>query len=41
MMTASDWIDHWTQRAPLISPDRLRELIDSIAEDESQEEDAA
>jgi hypothetical protein len=40
MMTASEWIDHWTQRAPLISPDRLRELIDSIAEDEV-EEDAA
>lgn len=38
MMTASEWIDHWTQQAPLISPDRLRELIDSIAEEEGESE---
>lgn len=38
MMTVSEWVDHWTQRAPLVSPERLRELIDSIAEDEGQEE---
>jgi hypothetical protein len=38
MMTASDWVDHWTQQAPLISPERLRELIDSIAEEEDKED---
>jgi hypothetical protein len=37
MMTASEWVDHWTQQAPLIPPDRLRDLIDSIAEDEEEE----
>lgn len=39
MMTASDWVDHWLQRAPLIAADRMRELLDTIAGDDEGEGD--
>jgi hypothetical protein len=36
-MTAAEWVAHWTDRAPLIPDDTLRELLDSIAEDVEEE----
>jgi hypothetical protein len=37
MMTMAEWLDHWTQQAPLLSGDRLRDLLDRF-EDLDEEE---
>jgi hypothetical protein len=38
MMTATEWLDHWMQRAPLLPGDRLRDLLDQFEDPDEEEE---
>jgi hypothetical protein len=38
MTAKAEWLDHWTQQAPLLPGDRLRELLGRLA-DLDEEED--
>ncbi|HEX5568274.1 MAG TPA: hypothetical protein VFY14_15340 [Streptomyces sp.] len=29
-MTEAEWLEHWKQRAPLLSGERLRDLMDRL-----------
>ena len=38
MMTVTEWLDHWTQQAPLLPGDRLSDLLERLADLDEEEE---
>ncbi|MGC0315632.1 hypothetical protein QBC98_004120 [Kitasatospora acidiphila] len=34
MMTVAEWVERWSERAPAIPTDLLRELLDRLSEEE-------
>ncbi|MFC7217643.1 hypothetical protein ACFQLX_05570 [Streptomyces polyrhachis] len=37
MMTAHEWVDHWTRRAPDLPDDKLHRLLEALDEAAQEE----